>query len=110
MMDVVTGVLVAAGVLGLLAVYGWHSMRRSTREKAAVLAQLAGQYEVTLHVQGYSRVVPHTGVVLRMEHGMVVVSERYDPRGDPATSFVERSFPLAAIREIQQVDSRWGPW
>jgi uncharacterized SAM-binding protein YcdF (DUF218 family) len=106
----VTAAIFLIPLAAVVLVYGWHRMQRSNREKAALLTQLAGQYEVTLHVGGYGRVVPHTGMVVRVEHGLVVVRERYDFQRNPAIGVAERSFPLAAVREIQQGDSRWGPW
>jgi hypothetical protein len=104
------GVLVSIAAATVLALYGWRMMRRSNREKAAVLAKLVGQYQVTLHFQSsYAAIGHREGAVLRLEHGMVIMCERPDA-SNLSSSFVERAYPLTAIREIQQGTARWGPW
>jgi len=108
------GALVVVGLVLALAAYGWRMMRRSSAEVASLLKALEGQGDITLYVQGESVVSRVTCSVVRVEGGEVVVDYVHLDAGlssstTPRTAG-ERVFPLAAIREVRQGESRWGPW
>jgi hypothetical protein len=108
-------IVALALVLGIVASYGWRLMRRTNREKAALLSTLVG-CQVTLLVQsGYGRVFPRPCVVLRMEHNAVVVRDVTTPGVSvllvpPASHLDERVLALAGIREVRQGDHSLGHW
>jgi len=110
----VIGAVVLAGLVLGLAAYGWRMMRRSNAEVASLLGALAGQGDVTLYVQGETVVSRVTCSVVRVEGGVVVVDYVHLDVGllssKTPRAAGERVFPLAAIREVRQGDSRWGPW
>ena len=101
-------------VLGIVASYGWRLMRRTNRDKAALLSTLVG-CDVTLLVRTGYHVFPRPCVVLRVEHDTVVVRDLATPGVSvllvpPASHLDERVFALAGIREVRQADHSLGRW
>jgi hypothetical protein len=100
--------------LRTLGLYGWRMMRRSNAEVAALLEALAGQGDVTPYIQGGNVVSRVTCSVVRVEGGVVVVDYVHLDAGLSSSTTPraagEQVFPLAAISEVRQGDSHWGPW
>ena len=105
----------------LLVVFGWRTMQRSNREKAAVLSSLLGSEVVlNLHAGSGSPLVLHRCLLVRLDRNGIVVREPDAGHfaigggvtipGDPAALEEDHVFPLAAIRQVWVGDQTWGPW
>ena len=105
----------------LLALYGWRMMRRSNREKAAVLSHLVGQEVVlNLHEGSLSPLILHRCFLVRLDGEGIVVREPDAGQlaigrgitipGHRASQGEDHVFPLAAVRQVWFGDQTWGPW